>query len=388
MTGPTGSSPRRSGETYALSRNPSWSPGSDPLRRAYVDHVSVRGGMTAAKVTELVQSGGADLSLDVPATSQLASSAAADALITTPSQASVVLAVGSRGPAALRLGVQGVRRVLAACIDAATRSRIATALGAGLATPADDLLTTLSLTPDGKRTPAASPSPSPTAVARPDSRSEQPANPGAALAVPSPSRRRRIGAPALPPARCAHTLGVTGAVLTTLIPDTAPSQAAAAIIASRLAIAGVRLRIVAPSANRYAALCRLGGWDLLLAVRPLRYPAPRSLLAPLLDAAWPGADAVSLRRAPVLLTQLLAATAERQNDAAIAAWTALDARLDRGSDRHTAGAIEHRLPPRPERRAGADLTGVQPMPTRRMWRLDPPVRGIPHEPLLRRRSIA
>ncbi len=34
----------QSSETYALSRNPSWIPGTDPLRHAYVDHVSVRGG--------------------------------------------------------------------------------------------------------------------------------------------------------------------------------------------------------------------------------------------------------------------------------------------------------------------------------------------------------
>ena len=51
------------------------------------------------------------------------------------------------------------------------------------------------------------------------------------------------------------------------------------------------------------------------------------MLAPLLDATWPGADAVSLRRPPGVLTQLLAATAQRQKDAATAAWAALDASL-------------------------------------------------------------
>jgi hypothetical protein len=112
-----------------------------------------------------------------------------------------------------------------------------------------------------------------------------------------------------------------------LIPNTPQSRAVASIIASRLAIAGVRLRISAPGATSYASLARLGGWDLLLAVRPLRYPAPRGVLAPLLDAAWPGTDAVSLRRSPVFLTQLLAANAERDKDSSTAAWEAFDTTL-------------------------------------------------------------
>jgi hypothetical protein len=113
-----------------------------------------------------------------------------------------------------------------------------------------------------------------------------------------------------------------------LIPDTPQSRAVASIIAVRLATAGVRLRVVAPSATRYASLARLGGWDLLLAVRPLRYPAPRGLLAPLLDAAWPGGDALSLRRPPTLLTQLLAANAEREKDASTTTWETFDTTLN------------------------------------------------------------
>ncbi|HEX4430118.1 MAG TPA: ABC transporter substrate-binding protein [Frankiaceae bacterium] len=323
----------QSGETYALSRNPSWSQGGDPLRRAYVDHISVRGGMTAAKVTDLVRSGGADLSLDVPASSALAAagqtSAATDTVITTDSQSSVVLAVGSRGPASLRLAVTGVRRVLAACIDSATRTRIAAALGSGLATPSDDLFADLSLTPGGERTPSPSPSVTPTPSLAPTTgTSGSPSASPSASATPSGSGSGSGSAsPPVPLARCARTVGANGATLTMLIPNTPQSRAVASIIASRLAIAGVRLRISAPGATSYASLARLGGWDLLLAVRPLRYPAPRGVLAPLLDAAWPGTDAVSLRRSPVFLTQLLAANAERDKDSSTAAWEAFDTTL-------------------------------------------------------------
>ncbi len=320
----------QAGETYALSRSPSWSPGSDPLRRAYVDHISVRGGMTAAKVTELVRSGAADLSLDVPASSQLAvagrASASADEVITALPQSAVVLAVGSRGPASLRLGVVGVRRVLAACIGAGARARIAAALGPGLATPADDLLTNLALTPDGQRTPSPAPSPSPSPSLTPSPGS--PASPAApSSVVPTSGAPSSSVSPTLAPARCAHTIGVTGATLTMLIPNTPQSRAAAAVIASRLAVAGVRLRVAAPSPIRYASLARVGGWDLLLAIRPLRFPDPRGVLAPLLDAAWPGTDAVSLRRSPLLLSQLLSANAQRQEDASIAAWESFDTGL-------------------------------------------------------------
>jgi peptide/nickel transport system substrate-binding protein len=324
----------QSGETYALSRNPSWSPGSDPLRHAYVDHVSVRGGMTAAKVTELVQSGGADLALDVPAAAASAAStqpaqpAGTDTLITTASQGSVVLAVGSRGPAAQRLGILDVRRVLAACIDATARGRIAAALGAGIATSTDELLDNLSLTPDGKRTPTPSPSASPSASAS-ASASVAPtpsASGGATARSSSPQSSPSVSQP-LPPARCARTAGVTGATLRLLIPNTPQSKAAAAVIAARLAVAGVRLRVVAPTAAQYTELVRLGGWDLLLAVRPIRYPAPRALLAPLLDGTWPGTDAVALRRSPQWLGLMLGATAERQATAAVAGWQAVDSTL-------------------------------------------------------------
>ncbi len=316
----------QSGETYALSRNPSWSQGGDPLRRAYVDHISVRGGMTVAKVNELVRTGGADLSLDVPATSAAAASSPSDAVITTPAQSTVVLAVGSRGPASLRLAVTAVRRVMAACLDARTRTRIADALGSGLATPVSDLLTDLSLTPEGARTPSPSPSLTPSPSLEPTAGASPSA--GSSSSPPPSAPSSGSPAPSVPLARCVRTAGLTGVTLTTLIPDTPQAKAVASLIAARLAIVGVRLRLVAPSPARYAALARLGGWDLMLAVRPLRYPAPRGLLAPLLDAGWPGADAVALRRPPTLLAQLLTANGERQKEASTTAWQTFDTALN------------------------------------------------------------
>ena len=133
--------------------------------------------------------------------------------------------------------------------------------------------------------------------------------------------------PMLATASCVPTAGITGTTLTMLIPNSAQFRAAAAVVASKLAIAGVRVRIVAPAAARYASLARLGGWDLLLANRPLRYPSPRGLLAPMLDAAWPGADAMALRRPPLLFTQLMTANSERQREASLNGWAAFDVTL-------------------------------------------------------------
>ncbi|MCW2547611.1 MAG: putative ABC-type transport system, rane component, partial [Mycobacterium sp.] len=77
------------GETYALSRSPSWDPSGDPLRHAYVDHISVRGGLTAAQVQQRVSEGSADLSLDVPVTPAVAAQAPPDTIVRTPAQGSL-----------------------------------------------------------------------------------------------------------------------------------------------------------------------------------------------------------------------------------------------------------------------------------------------------------
>ncbi len=302
-------------ETYALSRSLSWA--DDPLRRAYVDHVSVRGGLTAAQVRAAIASGDADLSLDVTAlpTTTLPQTPT-PALVSHPGRASVLLAVGSRGPQAARLAVPGVRRVLAACLDEATRARIARALGSGVATPQADLLAGLIGTPSGSTTPSPSSTASPTATASPTS-SDSPTPSTAPTASPSPAAG----------VRCAPTLGVAGATLRLLVPDVAQLRVVAALVGTRLAGAGVTVIPVYAPVSRIAALTRAGGWDLLLDARPLVYAQPRALLAPLLDPRWIGTDAVPVLRAAQSAQAMLAATAGTSAEAADEAWQTLGGRI-------------------------------------------------------------
>ncbi len=327
----------KSGETYALSRSPSWDPGGDPLRHAYVDHISIRGGLTPARVQQLVASGGADLSLDVPATPSLVAGGAANSVIRTPAQSTVLLEVGTRGVAARRLAVVGVRRVLAACLDTTTRGRVAVALGAGVAAPSAELLAGLSLVPPGQPAPVAKPTPSagPSETAAPSSGSASPAA-GAASATPSGSSNAPAtvspSASALPPARCAPTIGVAGATMSLLAPDSKPLRAAAAVIASRLAAAGVHVTPRFVGSREYVTLAHRGGWDLLLAVPALLYPAPRALLAPLLDATWPGDGGPAVLRSPLLAAQMITAVAARDSTASIAAWEALRTGLEQAAE--------------------------------------------------------
>jgi MarR-like DNA-binding transcriptional regulator SgrR of sgrS sRNA len=127
----------------------------------------------------------------------------------------------------------------------------------------------------------------------------------------------------VPAARCVPTLGVAGATLRLLTLDTHATRAAADVIVKRLAAAGVRVTVEAEASTRYAAAVRTGGWDLLLAVRPVSYPAPRALLAPLLDPSWPATDSIALMRSTQAIDRLLAATAETEPKAATKAWQAM-----------------------------------------------------------------
>ena len=308
----------QSGETYALSRSPSWDPASDPLRHAYVDHISIRGGLTAAKVLALVRTGGADLSLDVPATPAFAAGASDTGLVVTPARSDVLLAVGLQGPAAARLKVTGVRRVLAACIDTATRTRVTTALGSALATPADELLAGLALDPTGRRELTLSPSAGASASS-------------SASATASPTPSASPTATPTPAARCARVYGVTGTTLSMLTLDSAQTRAAAAVVAARLAVAGVHVTIHVATAGQYALLARRGGWDLLITVRELRYPDPRALLAPLLDPSWLGADQLAPALSRTYTTELLRAVAETGANASLSAWNALSSRLEQAA---------------------------------------------------------
>ena len=317
------------GETYALSRSPSWDPGGDPLRHAYVDHISVRGGLTAAQVQQRIAAGSADLSLDVPLTSTAAAGAAADAVVRTPSQGVAVLAVGSKGASARRLALPAVRSVLEACIDSATRVKIADALGSGVATPSDLLLSGLSLVPAGQP----SPSPSASGSATPNSTAGGSASASAASSAvtpsDSPSASPDTAASASPSAAaaCDRVAGVTGSTFSLLIADSKPLRAAAAVVKARVLAAGIHLQVTVADSTHYAGYARSGGWDLLLSIRAVRYPAPRALLAPLLDASWPGADAVALLRSSTSVVAMQAAVAARTSDTSIELWGQLQTSL-------------------------------------------------------------
>lgn len=312
----------QAGETYALSRSQSWDPSSDPLRHAYVDHISIRGGMTPARVLQLVSTGGADLSLDVSVPPASAATAAPDAVVRTPALSLALLAIGDRGFNAGRLTVPRDRQVIAACIDAGTRARVAAALGTGLATATGDLLGATSLVPSGQRSPAPSPSASDAASPTP-TQSSAPATTRAPAASPEPSP----SASPSPPVRCVRTPQLTGSTLSLLTVDTPTQLAAAAVIVRRLAVIGVRVVVVPANSTQFATLARRGGWDLALAVRPVRYPAPRALLAPLLDASWPGTDSLAVPRPAAYTKQLLAAAGLDDTAAALRAWDALQATL-------------------------------------------------------------
>ncbi|HMA46227.1 MAG TPA: ABC transporter substrate-binding protein, partial [Frankiaceae bacterium] len=139
--GPYRFSDPKPGETARLSRNPVWDPGSDPLRRAYVDHVTLRLGLSAAAVQEQLERGQADMSWDtaVPAGRVPALHAGRDPRLSlTGPPALVVLAYGLRGPAAGALRSAAVRQALTWCVD--KRALLPAFGGADLARPSGQLL--------------------------------------------------------------------------------------------------------------------------------------------------------------------------------------------------------------------------------------------------------
>jgi peptide/nickel transport system substrate-binding protein len=313
----------KAGETYALSRNPAWDPAGDPLRHAYVDHISVRGGLQAAQVLQQVSAGSADLSLDVPVASSVAAKAAADDIVRTVDQRSVVLAVGSRGANARALALPSVRSVLAACIDTTTRQKVAAALGSGAAKASNQLLSGLSLVPAGQPSPSATASAAGTPT---PSESVSASDPAASAVAPSISPSDSVAA-SPPTVQCVPITGVSGAKFSLLIADSPSLRAAAVVLTSRLAVAGARVTVKVADAKHYDAYARLGGWDLLLSVRSIRYPAPRALLAPLVDASWRGSDAVAVLRSPAFVIAMNAALAAKGSDASIELWSELRASL-------------------------------------------------------------
>jgi peptide/nickel transport system substrate-binding protein len=52
------------GRLLVLDRNPNWDPATDPLRKAWVDHIQIRLGVGTASIQQTIERAGADLSLD------------------------------------------------------------------------------------------------------------------------------------------------------------------------------------------------------------------------------------------------------------------------------------------------------------------------------------
>jgi hypothetical protein len=191
-----------------------------------------------------------------------------------------------------------------------------------VAKASDQLLAGLSLVPAG--------SPSPSATA--SSTAGGPAATvglGSSSAIPSasPSASPSANASAVPAAQCVRVEGVTGSTFTLLIADSKPLRAAAAVIEASVLAAGVHLTVKVADSKHYDGYARSGGWDLLLSVRQVRYPAPRGLLAPLLDARWRGGDAVALLRSSTFVVALEAAVAGRDSDTSIKLWGRLQESL-------------------------------------------------------------
>jgi peptide/nickel transport system substrate-binding protein len=51
------------GKLIVLGRNPNWDPATDPLRRAWVDHIQIKYGASTASIQQAIEHGEADLSL-------------------------------------------------------------------------------------------------------------------------------------------------------------------------------------------------------------------------------------------------------------------------------------------------------------------------------------
>ncbi|HSP36677.1 MAG TPA: ABC transporter substrate-binding protein [Frankiaceae bacterium] len=342
-----------SGEAYRLSRNPSWDPGTDPIRTALVDRVSFRGGLTAADVQQRLQTNDADLSWDVetpaevlrtlpPTPSPSPSSSASPS--SSPSSSAqtfgtaqvddrdiALLAVGSRGPAARQLGALAVRKALAACLD---RSALVTAFGGSPRATATNTL----LTPDYLDVPDTDGAgPTPTTAAPQPSATGTPTGGGtgsgsgtssprtAPSASPSASPTRAPGSSAatakpLTTAQCRAELSAAGlrpgSDFTLLAGDTDAERAAADVLRKRLVDAGLAVQLRVVPADRYGAVAALGGWDLGLIVERPDFAGSRAVLSPLLDPKWPGNRAAGAARRPsAWFGEMNAGLAEESTDA-------------------------------------------------------------------------
>lgn len=250
-----------SGGGYSLSRDQQWNQGIDAIRKAWPDHITITGGVSAADAQAQIEAGKADMSLDsvVPLDRAKALLAANDGRLSVPTTGSdLFLAVGMHGPAGAALGDQTVRAALATCVD---RIAVVEALGG----PPFAAAATQLLQPTMTGYSPLDPFPTPGSAG-------DPATCGDGLAK----------APAGP---------VTS--LTLLTTDSAQDAAVAGALAATFAKSGVQLIVDAQPAAAFdaAAVSPLQqSWDLALAtITPLWYgDAGRTVFQPLFDPTWVG----------------------------------------------------------------------------------------------------
>jgi peptide/nickel transport system substrate-binding protein len=291
------------GDLYRLTRNQAWNAGSDQVRSAFADHVTIQVGMSADAVQQALQRDQADLELDTSVPVGDIAAATRDPLgrLTLDGPTTLTtLVVGLHGPATAGLRLAAVREALPYCVD---RSTVVAALGGA-------------------------------AVAQPTAQLLAPPMTGYTPRDPYPS----FG-DAGDPARCRSLLaGAPGGAsrkLTLLAPATPAGTAIASALVTAFARGGVTLVVTTvPTADyaRAAVSPTKQGWDLALAtVTPEWFGnAGRTVFQPLLDGFWAGprpADGGYRLRA--VSAAFAAAAAETNATRAATMWGNLDAALIR-----------------------------------------------------------
>jgi peptide/nickel transport system substrate-binding protein len=314
------------GESYRLSRNPSWDPAGDQVRAALVDRVTFRGGLTPADVQQRLQTNAADLSWDDETPAEvLARPASVDdpGLARVPDRDLALLGVGTKGPDAALLATAPGRAAVESCVDRTALQQVFG--GPTVASTTDALLTPdyLDVPPPSKSgssaapTPAATGSASPGAGALPGSGST--GSPTAAPAgSPLPSATTTaVPAKPLTVAQCRVMLTLAGLPpgtrLTLLAADSPAEKAAATVLHDRFAAAGLAVQVRLVPVGHYAAATAAGGWDLALLVERPDYAGSRAVLSPLLDPRWPADDRLgTVRRSQAWLTEMAAGLGEER----------------------------------------------------------------------------
>ncbi len=326
----------KAGESYRLSRNAAWDPGTDRIRTALVDRVAFTGGLTEADVQQRLARNDADLSWDTEAPTDVVDAPTAPAgfgLVRLPARDLGVVALGSGGPAAKALANPAARAAAVACLDRAQlRKDVGAAVGDARVGSTDALLTPAALNLPDDAVPLAPVSPSPSSSSASgasgpggaSSTTPRPSPSGTGTATPSTSPGATptpaAGVPAAPvqpltAAQCQSRLTAAGmrpgSDLVVLAADTPAERAAGTTLQARYKAAGLAAQLLIVPAERYSAIAALGGWDVAVLLEQPAYFDGRAVLGPLLDPRWVSdRTAGAARRASIWLPALYDALAE------------------------------------------------------------------------------